>query len=170
MTLDTLGHCWYCGLSLVIFVYRRSVLDKGVQWFPVGLAPVSIWRPLDPLCLYFYTTCETRGILGGTNLKTNYNCERSEHLWLRVEGPDKQIQIVAAQMLSVNFLHATYPCYFAVFSHKNLRLSRESLVLYKYHKIVGTFSVLWGLQVIQNCDRLPDNSRPVATARWVRFV
>jgi len=35
--------------------------------------------------------------------KITGNCERSEHLWLRVEGPDKQIQIVAAQMLSVNF-------------------------------------------------------------------
>jgi len=40
------------------------------------------------------------------------------------------------------FLHAIYPCYFPAFSHKNLRLSRESLVLCKYHKIFATFSVL----------------------------
>jgi len=49
--------------------------------------------------------CVAGGLVSGfwVSLSTLIDCERSEHLWLRVEGPEKQIQIVAAQMLSVNF-------------------------------------------------------------------
>ena len=35
-------------------------------------------------------------------------CERSEQSLLRVKGPDKQLQTVGAQIVSVNFLNALH--------------------------------------------------------------
>jgi hypothetical protein len=57
-------------------------------------------------------------------------------VWLRVKGPDKQIQIGVMQMLSVKILIAVYFSHLTFFSYKNLTLCIESLILLEYHKKV----------------------------------
>ena len=56
-----------------------------------------------------------------------------------LEGPDKQIQIGVAQILSENFLIAVYFSHLPVFSYKNLNFCREFLMLFEYHQKFGIF-------------------------------
>jgi hypothetical protein len=54
------------------------------------------------------------------------------------EGPGQTNTNCCLKMLSVNFLIAIYFSHLLVFSYKNLRLCRESLILLEYHKKIGT--------------------------------
>jgi hypothetical protein len=54
-----------------------------------------------------------------------------------MKGLDKQIQIVATQMLSVKILIAVYLSHLPVFPYKNLRLYREYMMLLEYHQKFG---------------------------------
>ena len=58
----------------------------------------------------------------------------ASNLWLRVKGPDK-----ISTKMSKNFLIAIYFSHLPVFSYKNLRLCKESLMLLEYHQKIGTF-------------------------------
>ena len=60
--------------------------------------------------------------------------ELSYHHLAKRKGPDKQIQTVFTQMVTVKILIVISLSHLPFFSYKNLRLCRESLMLLEYHK------------------------------------